>query len=98
MSDVKIYVPMHSPAPELSAIITSHGLSNEGLNFTLTCDVHGDESLAPNRTFRWERVESMVLQNGSTLTFDSLSRNDTGEYSCTAMPPSPLHISLELGL
>ena len=83
------------PVPVLSANITASGSTDEGSNYTLTCTVNGAESLAAtNRTIQWERVDSMydMLQNptpNDTLTFKPLSRDDAGEYRCTASFDSP---------
>jgi hypothetical protein len=46
-------------APALSAAISPGGQPEEGDTYTLTCDVQGDEALAPmNWLFQWVRVES----------------------------------------
>ena len=69
----------------MSAAITISGQPNEGQSYTLTCDVSGDEMLAPtNRRFQWDRVGGMVgVSQAATLTFNSLSPSDAGEYMCT---------------
>ena len=85
----------YNHSAELSANITASELSDEGSFYTLTCAVHGDESLAAtNRTFLWERVDSMddmlqVPTANDTLTFYPLSRDNAGEYRCNASFDSP---------
>ena len=75
----------------LSASITANGEPNEGQSYSLTCDVNGDESLAvTSRTFRWDRVGgSGSVSLSSVLTFNTLSRDDDGEYRCTSTFTSP---------
>ena len=74
--------------PAFSAHITASGSTDEGSNYTLTCTVSGDESLAAtNRTFQWERVDAIddMVQGtmaDDTLTFNPLSRGDAGVYRC----------------
>ena len=81
--------------PAFSANITASGSADEGSNYTLTCTINGDESLAAtNRTFQWERVDSMddTLQGtiaDNTLTFNPLSHDYAGEYRCNASFDSP---------
>ena len=75
----------------LSASITANGEPNEGQSYTLTCAVNGDESLAvTSRTFRWDRVGgSGSVSQSPILTFNTLSRDDDGEYMCTSTITSP---------
>ena len=81
--------------PAFSADTTASGSTDEGSNYTLTCTVNGDESLAAtNRTFQWERVDSMddMLRGtlvDDTLTFNPLSRDDAGVYRCNVSFDSP---------
>ena len=81
--------------PAFSANIRASGFTDEGSNYTLTCTINGDESLAAtNRTFQWERVDSMddMVQGtmaDDTLTFNPLSRDDAGEYRCNVSFDSP---------
>ncbi len=78
---------------ELSAVLTASGESVEGKNFSLTCDVKGDELLQVNKTqFQWDRVGgSMNISQSATLTFSPLMRdNIDSEYRCTATITSPL--------
>ena len=81
--------------PAFSASITASGSTDEGSNYTLTCTINGDESLAAtNRTFQWERVGSMddMLQDpmaNDTLTFNLLHRDDAGVYRCNTSFDSP---------
>ena len=81
--------------PEFSADIAASGSADEGSNYTLTCTINGDESLAAtNRTFRWDGVDSMDdmfqdLMANDTLTFNPLSRDDAGEYRCNVSFDSP---------
>ena len=82
-------------APELSANISASGLPDEGSSYTLTCTVHGAESLAAtNWTFQWGRIDSSddMLQDfiaNDTLIFNPLRRCDAGEYRCSASFDSP---------
>ena len=80
-------------APELLAVIAASGPPFEGSNYTLTCQVSGDELLATiNRSFMWNVFGDMVnmLQGPAhILTFNPLTRSDTGEYRCTATITSP---------
>ena len=79
----------------MSANITASGSSDEGSIYTLTCAVHGDESLAAtNETLQWEGlggVDEMFLDPmaNDTLTFNPLSRDNAGEYRCNASFDSP---------
>ena len=75
----------------LSASITANGQPNEGQSYTLTCAVNGDESLAvTSRTFRWDRVGgSGSVSQSPVLSFNTLSRDDDGEYRCTSTFTSP---------
>ena len=77
--------------PALSASITANGQLNEGQSYSLTCAVNGDESLAvTRRTFQWDRVGgSGSVSQSSVLTFNTLSRDDDGEYMCTSTFTSP---------
>ena len=80
--------------PAFSADITASGFTDEGSNYTLTCTINGDESLAAtNRTFQWERVDSMDDIQGTiaddSLTFNPLHRDEAGEYMCTTSFDSP---------
>ena len=87
-------------APELFAVVRASGQPFEGSNYTLTCHVSGDASLATtNRSFIWDRFgDNMTrISQGSagTLTFNPLTRNDTGEYRCTATITSPYLIETQ---
>ena len=75
----------------MSAVIATSGQPDEGLSYSLTCEVRGDERLNVfNRRFRWDRVGgSMGILREPTLTFNPLSRNDMGEYRCTSNFASP---------
>ena len=89
--DISLY--SNNTAPALSATITANGQPNEGQSYSLTCDVNGDESLAvTSRTFQWDRVGGSARGNvsrSSVLTFNTLSRDDDGEYMCTSTFTSP---------
>ena len=75
----------------MSANIRASGPQHEGSNYTLICAIHGDELLAStNRTFQWEKVDSMDRRIANdTVTFNPLSRDDTGEYRCNVSFDSP---------
>ena len=79
-------INLYNTAPALSASITANGQPNEGQSYSLTCAVNGDESLAvTSRTFQWDRVGgSGSVSQSSVLTFNTLSRDDNGEYMCTS--------------
>ena len=85
--------------PAFSVNITASGSTDEGSNYTLTCTTNGDESLAAtNRAFQWERVDTMdnMVQGtmaDDALTFNPLSRDNTGEYRCNASFDSPYLIA-----
>ena len=85
-------------APALSANITANGQPNEGQSYSLTCAVNGDESLAgTSRTFQWDRVGgSGSVSQSSVLTFNTLSRDDDGEYRCTSTFTSPYLTNITL--
>ena len=53
--------------------------------------MNGDESLAvTSRSFQWDRVGgSGSVSQSSVLTFNTLSRDDDGEYMCTSTFTSP---------
>ena len=77
--------------PTLSAVITASGQPNEGQSYSLTCEVRGDERLAPTRQrFRWDKVgESSNISRVATFTFNPLRRDDAGVYRCTSTFFSP---------
>ena len=75
--------------PALSAVITASGQPDEGLSFSLTCDVRGDEQLAvSSRVLRWDK-DGREYSRNPTLTFNPLRRDDAGEYRCTSTFFSP---------
>ena len=80
-------------APPLTLVITANGLRIEGETYSLTCDLMGDELLAVSvRTVRWDRLTpslQMGIHHVATLTFDSLSSQDEGEYRCVTTITSP---------
>ena len=80
------YVCTFYTAPVLSAVITVSGRLGVGHRYSLTCEVRGDERLNGfNRRLRWDRVGgSMGISREPTLTFNSLSLGDAGEYRCTS--------------
>ena len=84
-------INLYDIAPELSVVITLNGQPNEGQSYSLTCAVNGDESLAvTSRTFQWDRVGgSGSVSQSSDLTFNTLSRDDDGEYMCISTFNSP---------
>ena len=77
--------------PALSAVITASGQPNEGQSYSLTCEVRGDEQLAPfNWRFRWDEVGVLYgISRAATLTFNPLRRDDAGVYRCTSTFSSP---------
>ena len=81
--------------PPLTLVITPSAPPAAGQAYSLTCGLMGVEPLdvpgADNR-FRWDRLtpsfQSAVIRD-PTLTFDSLSLADEGEYECTNNIMSP---------
>ena len=75
----------------MSAVITASGQPNEGQSYSLTCEVRGDENLAPTeQRFRWDEVGvSSGISRVATLTFGPLRPDDAGEYRCTSTFSSP---------
>lgn len=55
----------------------------EGSQYTLTCNANRLQFLFPNGPPRW-RKNSIIIegQTSSTLTFNPIDRNDTGNYTC----------------
>ena len=83
---------LNNTAPDLSVVITTSGQRAEGRNYSLTCEISGDERLAVSeRAFRWDKVGGSVaiLSRESVLAFDALSPEDAGEYRCTSIVTSP---------
>ena len=72
-------------------MITASGLPDEGSNYTLTCTVHGDQSLpSTNESFQWDKIGSNVsFSQELTLPFIPLLYDDEGEYRCTVNITSP---------
>ena len=85
MLDISIIIKSLFPAPPLTLVITPSGPTIERQAYSLSCDLTGDESLAvTNRRFRWDRLtfQEGILQE-RILTFNSLTRDDEGQYRCT---------------
>ena len=87
-------------APELLAVISISGQPDEGQYYTLTCEIRltpsesliqWDKLLAVNETqFQWDNINGhQNLSQLATLSFLPLSREDSGEYRCTAIITSP---------
>ena len=77
-------------APILSAVITASGSPDEGQNYSLTCAVRGDESLAGfDRQYLWENAIGSDVSRAPTLTFNPLRRSDAGVYRCFFTFSSP---------
>ena len=72
---------------------TRAGLPNEGQNYSVECDLTGDESLdVTNKTTTWERLTPQYqpdVHDGPTLSFTLLSHDDVGIYNCIVMIWSP---------
>ncbi|XP_077864531.1 cell adhesion molecule CEACAM5-like [Saccoglossus kowalevskii] len=78
-NDMKsIYVDVQYP-PTVSVVpdITS----KEGDIVTLTCNVTDSNPLV--ETIEWFKNDALVHNNG-TYTFDNITRNNAGQYNCTA--------------
>ena len=82
---------LYITAPHLSAVITTNGLLDEGVRYSLMCAVRGDERLAVSgRSFRWDRVGGSIgIERTAALTFNELRHRDEGEYRCTSTITSP---------
>ena len=69
------------------SIITSDESPIEGENYSLTCELMGDDSLGvTERTFRWDRLSPTFadgILRAATLSFTPLTRDDEGQYRCT---------------
>ena len=73
--------------PPLTLSITSDESPIEGENYSLTCELEGDDVLGvTERRFRWDRL-TPTSQRGiyqtATLSFTPLTRDDEGQYMCT---------------
>ena len=92
---MNLYILHINVVPPLTLVITPSGPPAAGQAYSLTCGLMGVEPLdvpgADNR-FRWDRLSptprSTVIRD-PTLTFDSLSLADEGEYECTNNIMSP---------
>ena len=73
--------------PPLTLSITSDESPIEGENYSLTCELTGDESLGVTESrFRWDRLSPTRMEGilrAATLTFTPLTRDDEGQYRCT---------------
>ena len=73
--------------PPLTLTITSDESPVEGENYSLTCDLMGDDSLGVTEMrFRWDRLTPAFdegILRAATLSFTPLTRDDEGEYRCT---------------
>ena len=59
----------------------------------------GDDSLvATEQTFRWDKVDGdlMMEATSDTITFDPLSLEDEGQYTCTSVTTSPYLTSMPM--
>ena len=75
--------------PALSAVITASGQPGEGQNYSLTCEVRGDEQLAvSSSTLQWDK-DGREYSHNLTLTFNPLRLDDAGEYRCISTLFSP---------
>ncbi|XP_065055871.1 hemicentin-2-like isoform X2 [Rhopilema esculentum] len=59
---------------------TSALVANETQNITLTCDVSG----CPLPTTQWQKNGNPLNRFGSSLKLSSVSKSDSGQYSCHA--------------
>ena len=55
------------------------GIPTLGQNYSLTCSVAGDMNVT---IFQWRENGSLLNETGSTLSFQYLSLQDSGLYSC----------------
>ena len=55
------------------------GIPTLGQNYSLTCSVAGDMNVT---IFQWRKNGSELNETGSTLSFQYLSLQDSGLYSC----------------
>ena len=81
----------------LAITLSGREQANEGQAFSLSCDLMGDESLEVTN-IRWDRltpvsVAEMGIHTGHVLSFDTLSRDDEGQYRCTTTITSPYLIN-----
>ena len=53
---------------------------DKGQNETLTCSATG----CPVPTIRWTKDGANLTQTGTTLTLSSVTKSDTGRYTCHA--------------
>ena len=62
-------------------LITDDGATPTlGQNYSLTCSVAGD--IMEVTIFQWRKNGSLLTETGSTLSFQYLSLQDSGLYSC----------------
>ena len=62
-----------------------------GSDYTLTCDVSGDDNLNPMITYQWIRDGETVPDiNSMTLGLSPLQLSQAGEYTCRATVGSTL--------
>ena len=80
-----------STAPTLSALIRTNGTLLEGQSYSLTCELRGAALLAiTSPRFRWDEVGGAEgILRAATLTFNPLSLDNEGIYTCTHSFVSP---------
>lgn len=59
----------------------------------LTCTVSGHLELLPTVLYQWFK-EDLKIMEGSSLIFEPVDRNDTGNYTCIATINSTLLFSV----
>ena len=79
MCILKSFIISIADSSSVDDVVISSNTAIEGLPYSLSCEVSGDPLPSV-----WIKVSNYTYRVGKILNFTSISRNDTGSYTCEA--------------